>query len=223
MFTQLRSATFLAALLFAGVANADDTIRLDGRTANTQRLDLKASDSKKDVTEQTCWIRGGYSYRPYYYGPPVVYYPPPAYMYRPVVTYYAPPPIRVYRPVVYYRAPRVIFYPPPPPPIVSYRIVSPISGTQVQTQTAEPEPQTFDYDGGPAKPVQKIPPAQLDVPAAIPNLPNLPSVPRLGPSPMELKVSAPSSGSKKSYTYPAYGEDRSPPRDDKALLIRASK
>lgn len=213
MFTQLREATILSALLFAGFANADDTIRLDGRSESTQRLELKASDSNQDVTEQTCWIRGGSTYSSYYYGPPVTYYRAPVYYYPPAVGFYAPP-VRVYRPMVYYRVPRVVYY---PRPLVSYPAI------RVQAQSVEPEPQSFNYDGGQSKPIQKIPPARLDTPANNPNLPKLPSVPKLGPAPGELKVSEPSAGSKKNRSYLAYGEDQPSARDDKALLIRAGK
>lgn len=221
MFRLLRSATFLAALLFAEFASADDTIRLVGRSADTKRLDLKASDSKEDTTEKTCWFRGGYEYVSYYYGPSIRYYAAPVHpIYAPPVRVYRPVPL-FYRPVpALYRVPRAVFV---SPPIVSYRVVTPIAATQIELQSTEPEPQSFDYDGGPAKPVQKIPPARLEEPAAIPTLPKLPGVPKLGPSPAEFKISEPAPAAQKKYAYPAYGEDRTPARGSRALLIRATR
>jgi hypothetical protein len=87
-----------------------------------------------------------------------------------------------------------------------------------------PAPSTFRYDGdrSTTPPVDRIPPAKIDVPK-VPPLPMPPDVPKLGPSPNELKVSTPSPDAKKKYSYPAYGEDREPKRDDKTLLIRRDK
>ena len=224
MFKQLRPAAFLAALLSSGLADAGDTIRLGGRSADTHRLDLKPSDRDKDVAEKACWFRGGYGgyglgYTSYYYGPRFSYYSAPYYSYyTPAFSYYAPPVYSYYYSPAYFSVPRFYYY---SSPLATYGDFYPMSLTQ--ERLAAPQPKSFRYDGGPAKPTQKIPPARLEEPAPIPNLPAAPGVPKLGPSPADMKVSLPAPAAKKKYTYLAYGEDRLPARDDKTLLIRGTR
>jgi len=221
MFKQHPLALFVAAFMSAGFADAGDTIRLGGQSADTHRLDLKASDRDKDVTEKACWFRGGYSYgySSYYYGPSFSYYSAPIYSYyTPAFSYYAPPVYSYYYSPAYYSTPRFYSY---SSPIVTYGDFYPMS---LPRKTVEaPQPKSFRYDGGPAKPSEKIPPARLEVPPPVPNLPADPAVPKLGPSPVDMKVSLPAPAAKKKYAYPAYGEDRQPVRDDKTLLIRGAK
>lgn len=158
-----------------------------------------------------------YGHRPYsygfglsfgYYGPRYSYgYPYYSFNSYPFYSSY-------YYPSAYYSAPPVYYGSP-------YVIYTSVGSNTADDDVAIPNQSTFRYDGdrSTTPPVERIPPAKIDVPV-LPELPAPPSVPKLGPSPTELKVSTPAPATKKKYSYPAYGEDRAPARDDKTLLIR---
>jgi len=251
MIAHLRN-TSLVMLGLAGPVLAGDNVRLVDRPADrtdVRRLDIKPTDKAQDDVERTHFRFGmrfyggygyyggfGYGYQPYsyfgyrpysYFGyRPYSYfgYWPYSYSYfAPSLSFYAPRyysyPVYSYwydLPPVYYSVPSYYYS-----PIVIY---SPIASASPSTDERRNGTTTFRYDGDrpTTPPVERIPPAKIDVPT-VPELPKPPAVPNLGPSPTERMVSAPLPTVKKKYSYPAYGEDREPARDDKSLLIRRDK
>lgn len=247
MTNHISWASLVVAVLTVGVSAGGDTFRLGGRPSDegdTRRLDLKPGNTDGDTQltrgygyrgvyyggfgyRGTYWggygFRGygfgisyGYGFRPAFYPSYSYsyYYAPPVYSYYSAPVYYAP---TYYAPPVYYSLPNYGcgYY-----PIAMNGPAANPPATQLPAPAAAGESKSFRYDGGPDKPAERIPPArEADLPP-VPTVPADPMVPKLGPTPTERNVSIPV---RKKVTYPAYGDDRKPPRDDKSLLIRGDR
>lgn len=221
MFARIRWAALLVGAAAVGSAPAaDDTVRLVARPADpddTRTLDLRPGDKTADDTQKTCCFFGHccgprVSYFSYYYAPPV-YYAPPAVSY-----YYSAPAVSYFYTPTYYTAP--VYYYAAPVVSYSYGYYYPIA---LRSREAAPpaerprdeQPKSYRYDAD--RPADRIPPAREATPA-VPELPASPALPKLGPSPTERTVRLPA---RTKVTYPAYGDDRPPARDDTTRLIRA--
>jgi hypothetical protein len=91
-----------------------------------------------------------------------------------------------------------------------------------KSPTGVPQQGTFQYDGGPARPV---PMPDKPVPMPDGDAPSKSGAPKIGPA--ERMISIPAAPAKKSYSYPAYGEKSKPketkPADDTIVVQGANK
>jgi hypothetical protein len=91
-----------------------------------------------------------------------------------------------------------------------------------KSPTGVPQQGTFQYDGGPARPV---PMPDKPVPMPDGDAPSKSGAPKIGPA--ERMISIPAAPAKKSYSYPAYGEKPKPketkPADDTIVVQGANR
>jgi hypothetical protein len=210
----------LALLLCSPLALAQDNVKLlltQPSSGTAKTLELTPQNDAQNVEawyrpHRYYWPHAGFYYRPYAYS----YYRPyyPSFYFSIGRPYY--PAYYVAPPAYYYPAPLYFYYPvglngtigSATSPAILRSGPSGVENLPLPTPVpGQPAPGTYPYDGGPANPV---PPAKPE------NKPPNATMPLEGRT-----VSVPAPATSK-YTYPAYGEERTPSNSppDRTILIR---